>query len=231
MNAREQMEELFSQYLENELIFASKLYAEVFADTISESAYYQTLSRMCKSGYLHRLSKGVYCRPEKTRFGLVLPSESKITETFTEKEQGVIVGYALYNSLGLTTQISKIIEIYSSLLDENVKQIGNIILKKFLLKYDESSQMAIKMLEILYHYKEIEDINNKQFIKFCEAYAKQYSEAATEYILQHISYPKWTIAFLREVLNYYHVDNNLSKYLSALSEYKIPRMEDINEAA
>ena len=96
MNAREQMEELFSQYSENELIFASKLYAEVFADTISESAYYQTLSRMCKTGYLHRLSKGVYCRPEKTRFGLVLPSESKITETFPEKEQGVIVGYSLY---------------------------------------------------------------------------------------------------------------------------------------
>ena len=93
MNAREQMEELFSQYSENELIFASKLYAEVFADTISESVYYQTLSRMCKRGYLHRLSKGVYCRPEKTRFGLVLPSESKITETFTEKEQGVILAY------------------------------------------------------------------------------------------------------------------------------------------
>ncbi|WP_316637682.1 hypothetical protein [uncultured Ruminococcus sp.] len=91
--------------------------------------------------------------------------------------------------------------------------------------------MAIKMLEILYHYKEIEDINNAQFIKYCQQFASQYNDSIVEYILQHISYPKWTIAFLREVLDYYHVENNLSQYLSSLSEYKIPKMEDIYAAA
>ena len=35
----------------------------------------------------------------------------------------------------------------------------------------------------------------------------------------------------REVLEYYHVENNLNKHLSALSEYKIPKMEDIYETA
>lgn len=231
MGAREQMEYVFSQYSENELIFVSRLYAEKFAEKISETVYYKTLSRMCKSEYLHRVSKGVYCRPEKTRFGMAFPSERKITETFTEKKQGVIVGYSLYNSLGLTTQISKRIEVYSSLIEENVKQIGNIFIKKVSLTFDDSSLMVIKMLEVLYHYREIEDINNKQFIRFCEAYVKHYNELTTEYIIQQINYPKWTIAFLREVLDYYHVENNLNKHLSALSEYKIPKMEDIYETA
>lgn len=231
MSARAQMEELFNRYSENELIFASKVFAEHFSGLMTEAAYYKNLSRMCKDGYLHRLSKGVYCRPEKTRFGVILPSDSKITQTFTEKEQGVVIGYSLYNSLGLTTQISKFTEIYSALLEEKIKQIGNILLKRYILDYSEKSCLAIQMLEILYHFKEIEDINNAQFIRFCQEYVKKYNEAATDYILQHISYPKWTIAFLREVLNYYHVDNNLSKYLSSLSEYKIPKMEDIDAAA
>lgn len=231
MNARAQMEELFNQYSENELIFASKVYSEHFSEAMTEAAYYKNLSRMCKSGYLHRLSKGVYCRPEKTRFGVTLPSDSTITQTFTENEQGVVIGYSLYNALGLTTQISKYTEIYSALLEEKVKQIGSILLKRHILNYSEDSCMAIKMLEILYHYKEIEDINNAQFIKYCQQFASQYNDSIVEYILQHISYPKWTIAFLREVLDYYHVENNLSQYLSSLSEYKIPKMEDIYAAA
>ena len=231
MNARAQMENVFNQYSENELIFASKVYEEHFSVSMTEAAYYKNLSRMCRNGYLHRLSKGVYCRPEKTRFGIILPSESRITRTFTEKEQGVVIGYSLYNALGLTTQISKFTEIDSALPEENIKQIGNILLKRYMLKYSEKTCLAIQMLEILYHFKEIEDMNNAQFIRFCEKYIKEYSEATTDYILQNISYPKWTIAFLREVLNYYHVENNLSKYLSSLSEYRIPKMEEINAAA
>lgn len=231
MTAKARMEELFNQYSENELIFASKVYSEHFSDVMTEAAYYKNLSRMCNDGYLHRLSKGVYCRPEKTRFGVILPSDNQIMQTFTEKDQGVVVGYSLYNTLGLTTQISKYTEVYSALLEEKVKQIGSVLLKKYILEYSKNSCFVIQMLEILYHYKEIEDINNAQFIQFCQRFVEQYSDTATDYILKHISYPKWTIAFLREVLNYYHVENNLSKYLSSLSEYKIPKMEDIYAAA
>lgn len=51
-------------------------------------------------------------------------------QTFTEKDQGVVVGYSLYNALGLTTQISKYTEVYSAVLEEKVKQIGNVLLVK-----------------------------------------------------------------------------------------------------
>ena len=36
---------------------------------------------------------------------------------------------------------------------------------------------------------------------------------------------------MREVLNYYGVENNLNMYLSSLSEYKFPKMEEIYEIA
>ena len=40
-----------------------------------------------------------------------------------------------------------------------------------------------------------------------------------------------TISFLREILNYHKVENNLDEYLSSLSEYKHPKMEELYEAA
>lgn len=59
----------------------------------------------------------------------------------------------------------------------------------------------------------------------------EYREDAFEVVQKTIGYPKWTIAFLREVLNYHHTPNNLSRYLSALSNYPIPRMEELYETA
>ena len=44
-------------------------------------------------------------------------------------------------------------------------------------------------------------------------------------------FKKSTIAFQREVLNYYGIRNCLDRHLSAMSKYKHPKMEEIYEAA
>lgn len=46
------------QFPENELIFASKLYADQLCKAVSEETYYQTLGRMCKAGFPLQNSKG-----------------------------------------------------------------------------------------------------------------------------------------------------------------------------
>ena len=60
------------QFPENELIFASKLYADQLCKAVSEETYYQTLGRMCKAGSLCRIAKGTYCSavPKGNRCGL-----------------------------------------------------------------------------------------------------------------------------------------------------------------
>ena len=67
--------------------------------------------------------------PKKTRFGTILPSDQEIVDLFTRQNNGVIVGYGLYNSLGVTTQVSKRLTAYSSLADEQLKQIGNVVVQ------------------------------------------------------------------------------------------------------
>ena len=231
MRNRERILAEFQVVPKNTLIMTGKLYREKFSEQMSEAAFTQAICRLSKSGEIERISKGIYCMPKKTRFGTILPSDREIVDMFTRQNNGIIVGYGLYNSLGVTTQVSKRLTAYSSLVDEQLKQIGNVIVQKYDLDYTDEAKAVICIMELLHHYKEIQDIDYSAFLRNAEALSKQYNERAFEVVQRVIGYPKRAVAFLREALNYYHVPNSLSKYLSALSNYRIPRMEELYAAS
>lgn len=60
---------------------------------------------------------------------------------------------------------------------------------------------------------------------------KYYSNDETLYVLENHKFKKSTIAFLKHILDYHHIQNTLSDYLSSLSKYKIISMEEIYEFA
>ena len=231
MNSRVIIEQQLARYSENELIFASRFYREHCADSMSEAAYYKSLQRMCEAEALTKIAKGVYCKPLKTRFGTVLPSEKEIIKAFTQNSTGMVVGYTLYNSMQLTTQVSKNIHVYSSCLEEQKKQVGSVSLQNYQMNFEEDVVRTIQMLEVLQNYYKIQDLNQVQFLKMCEQYALNYNNEACEYVFEKIKYLKRTIAFLQKILEYHNVPNNLNRYLSELSEYRIPSMEALYETA
>ena len=231
MKSRKQIEAILSEYPENALFFASRVYQEKFSDKMNEAAYYQMLSRMCKDGSIMRIAKGVYCRPKISKFGTIPPSESVIVRSFTENGQGVVVGYSLYNALKLTTQVPKRIFAYSSLLKEQHRQIGNVVLYQSSMKFYPDVCAVVRMLDILQHYGEIQELEQEQFLKVCSEFAGQYNDSTTNYVLTNMHYPKHTVAFLRDVLDYHGRSHTLNRNLSSLSDYKIPRMEALYEAA
>ena len=216
---------------ENELIFASKLYIQQLSSEVTESAYYKTLERLCKAGDLCKIAKGTYYRPKASKYGIVPPSQKEIVAAFTEKEKGTVVGYSLYNSLKLTTQVSKTVEVFSSALEQQTKNISNVLLQFCNLIYTPEVNGMIHMMEVLQNFSEIQDLNYSQFIKYCEQFSETYNDAVFEQVCQQIKYQKKTIAFLRNILMHFQVPNNLNRYLSSLSEYKYPSMEEIYEAA
>ena len=124
-----------NNYKENELIFASKLYKEKLYEYINETNFYKMLERMCKNKELLKISKGIYYKPTITKYGMVSPTEKQIIETFTKNNTGMIIGYKMYNDLKLTTQVSKNIEILSSNLDNHLKRINHITIRKIELNY------------------------------------------------------------------------------------------------
>lgn len=223
--------EAIGHFKENELIFASKLYKSELSDKISEAAYYKTLERMCKSGELVKIAKGTYHLPKASKYGIVPPSEKDIISAFTENGTGTVVGYSLYNSLNLTTQISKSVSVMSSTLEGFTKNIRNVTVRHAPLVYSEAVENMVHGLEVLQNFSSIQDMNYAAFLAYTEKLAELYNETATKEIIATKLYKKSTIAFLQEILNHYQVENSLENYLSSLSEYKYPRMEELYEAA
>ena len=218
-------------YKENELIFASKLYKKKLNNQITEAAFYKTIERMCKSGTLIKIAKGTYHLPKISKYGIVPPTDKEIISAFTNNGTGTIVGYSLYNNLNLTTQVSKSIDVMSSALDCFTKTIRNVTVKQVKIDYSEKVINMIHSLEVLQNYYNIQDLNNLSFLMYTKIISEQYSDEVFEKVINVINYKKSTIAFLREILNYYKIENNLNMYLSSLSEYKYPKMEEIYETA
>ena len=231
MKTKERIDSLLRDYPENTLIFADRIYREKFSGELSEAAYYQVLSRMCKTGEIIRISKGIYCRPKVSKFGMVPPSEKELVQSFTENEQGVVVGYTLYNELKLTTQVPKRVYVYSSLPEEQCRQIGNVVLQKHDVKFTPEVCSFVRMMDVLQHYGQIQELNRKQFLEVCSEFVEQYNVRTADYVLTNMHYPKRTLAFMREVLDYYGKKHTLDRRLSSLSDYKIPKMEALYEAA
>lgn len=224
------IETVIEQEPENKLLEASTLYQKWFG-TVPEMTYYKTLERMSKQGSLVHLTKGLYYRPKKSRFGAIPISEKEIVGHYTSDGQGIVIGYRLYNQKGLTTQISKRVEVLSSAVSEQKKNIQNVCVTNSGIALTQDTIPVIETMEILQNYKSIEDIRKAALAAYMKEFVKEYSDSAAVFVLKNRKYKKSTIAFLERFLNYFGVENTLCQFLSALSTYAIPEMEEFYETA
>mgnify|MGYP000844028345 FL=1 len=219
------------RYPELKIIDARQIHKEKFSE-IPEQAFYQVVSRMAKAGEIERLTKGIYCRPKSGRFGKILSSEKDILEHYLgkNKKNGIVIGYRMYTMYGLTTQLSKDIQMNSNIPLEEKRQIRNVSVKKADLRFDASTKKLIELLEVLQHHKEIEDLNYKNLWKFLSAASEHYNENKLGNILGEIKYKKSTLASLKNVLDHFGVSNTVGKYLKGTSKYDALDVEKIYEA-
>lgn len=223
MNYTKIVKEEIKKYKETELINSNQLFLNALSN-IPEFTYYKILERMVKNNEIARISKGIYVIPKKTEFGLITYSEKKILNFYLENNNGLYKGYYLYNHLGLTTQISKITEIYSSILDQETKSINNFRIQKINIELNEENKSLIELLEVLENYDKIEDLNLNNFISYIKKSIKFYNETNLKYILRNKKYKKSTIAFLEVILYKFNIKNTLNQYLNRTSKYKIPNL-------
>lgn len=107
-----------SEYIEDKINKLPKGYVFTYIDFMNEvskrEAVIKHLNRMAASGKINKLSKGKYFKPQETVFGSLLPDQRQIVKDLLEengKLLGYITGYSIYNTLGLTTQVSSVIQI------------------------------------------------------------------------------------------------------------------------
>ena len=213
----------------NEIFFASDKY-KIFVKGVTELNYYKVLERMYKGNKIAKVSKGVYYIPKKSKFGNIPISESEIIKSIIkEKYDGIEIGYGLYNSFGLTTQITKNRSFYCNSINNSNKRIKSNYFKYLNMEFNENIICTIQTLEILQNYSKIENLNSAAFVKYINVLKTCYKDKEVNEVLQQIKYKKSTIAFLQELLGYLNVENSLEKYLSKLSKYNIPSWRENNE--
>ena len=230
MSSRERIETFLQSITENTIIEANVIY-DLFADDITEAAFYKTLERLCENGSLAHLARGLYYKPKKSRFGNLPIGEQDIIAHYIKDQRGLVVGYRLYNRNGLTTQISKQTEVFSNRISGERKTVQNVVIRNISCNLNEERASVIETLEILQNYSKIEDINHKALIAYMEKFACSYSDNEAIYVIEHMKYKKSTIAFLESFLNYLQVRNSLKRFLSSMSVYANPTMEEIYETA
>ncbi len=221
--------ERINSYPELKIINAQQLYQSEFGSS-SELAFYKQLSRLEQEGQLVRLTRGIYCRPQKGRFGQIASSERQILQYFLGKNlrNGVIVGYHMYNNYGLTTQVPKKTILYSKVVGYDTMSIQNITAVKASLTFDNATKKLIELLDVLENYLLIEDLNKKNMITLISNALKLYQDTKLEKIVRAIKVKKSTLASLKNTLDYFEIENNISKYLSKTSKYRALSMEELH---
>lgn len=106
-------------------------YSDFSNEVKSENALKLTLFRLVRAGKIERLSKGRFYKPKQGIIGKLNPDEYEVVKDLLKLNNrviGYITGLGVFNSLGLTTQMSSIIQIGSN-IDKKQIQRGKYIIK------------------------------------------------------------------------------------------------------
>ncbi len=224
MNYTKEITNVIKKFKPLEIINSKKVYQENFSN-IPEGTYYKVIERLFKAKKIERVAKGMYCVPKKTEFGTIIDCSENIINKYTQNNSGMFVNYKMYFENNLTTQVPKHIHIFSNNVDFETRSFNNITILKKNIEFNKKNKAVITIMEVLENYHKIEEFNINNFVKMYCDYLKQYEEKAVIEVIEKIKYKKRTIAFFKEILDVNKKENNLNKYLSTLSKYRIPYEE------
>ena len=128
----------------------------------------QTMSRMVSSGRVKRLSKGKFYIPRKGIMGPRKPSDSALVRSVLydgERLRGYITGLALFNRLGLTTQIPRTVTVAVE-RGRQEKDFGTIRIKSVPSRFPvrEADIPLFEFLDVLRDIKSIPDTDFNQVL-------------------------------------------------------------------
>jgi len=224
MSCRIKIEEYVDGLDNEDIIFISKLYSEKFSK-YSEGAFFKIMERMVKEKKLVRLSKGIYFKNSENYTYNV---DTILNYYFGENnDNGMYIGYQLYSKYGISEAIKDYFELYSTIVDQDKKNIGNIAISKVPMELNYDNTRIIEAFEILQNYDSIEKFSKEKFSIYARQFALGYNDESALRVLEKMKYKKSSIAFMKSILDMYRVDNSLGKYLNCASKYKIPKVSKV----
>ncbi|WP_246222868.1 DUF6088 family protein [Draconibacterium halophilum] len=198
------------------------------------SAATKAIERLIEKGVIKRITTGVFYKPKKSVFGELRPRETEIIKPYLY-EQGkriaYITGTALYNNMGLTTQVPKIVKIASRSKRIYIDS-GSIKAKpvKSYVDVTEENYPLLEILDVLKDFTKIPDMDKKSGIRFLQDKLNSLSEKETNTLVKYaLKYPPRVRAFLGAILNEIsgQENSNLKQSLNPLTTYSLNLNENI----
>lgn len=170
------------------------------------SAAAKAIERLIKKGLISRASTGLFYKPKKTAFGNLKPKEEELLKPYLFDGQArvaYITGTALFNRMGLTTQVPKNIRV-ASRSKRIFTKVGSIQVKpvKSYVDVTNDNYYLMELLDVLKDFKTIPDTEKSQVIKFMLQKFKELSKKEKDSLVElAIKYPPRVRAFTGALLN------------------------------
>jgi hypothetical protein len=201
-----------------------------FTDEVNKKeAVIKYLNRLAASGKIVKLSKGKFYKPEETPFGMLQPEQSQIVKDLLEKDGktiGYITGLGIYNMLGLTTQVSSIIQVGKNESNSRPSLKRGRFRISFIRQKNIITKENIPLLQILDAIRYIKKIPDTDVTASCkrltEILSKISDEDITSLVRLSIKYPPVTRALLGAILEFLGKETwELIATLNPITKYKV----------
>lgn len=199
MNYTKQVREYCGKYSKG-LIDISVVRNTVFSD-IPYKTLLKIFNRLKEEGIVEIVSKGVYSIGKKKI------DERKVLSEYTSNGKGMIVGYALFNKIGLTLYQDERIVIYTNAITTKQKSIGNLLLKKVDLIFTDEIIDLVSLLEILDIGFGIRGGDYLTYRNVVELLAKTCTDDNFKQVIVAVRYKYSTIVKLNELMNRLKINN------------------------
>ncbi len=189
----------------------------------------KAIERLISEKQIRRISTGIFYKPKKTVFGELKPGEEDLLRPYLfigTNRIAYITGIALYNRMGLTTQVPKDIKVASKTKEVRTK-IGNITVRRVKSYVDVTNENyhLLEILDALKDFKQIPDLNKKFAINLLINTLISLTKSELSNLVQYgKEYPPRARAFLGAILEKNNMDidlGQLKQSLNPLTEYKL----------
>ncbi len=220
-----------SDYIRLKIDKFPKGYVFTYEDFITEvnkkEAIIKNLNRMALSGKIFKLSKGRFYKAEPTPFGNLLPDQYQIVKDLLEKNGkpiGYITGLGIYNQLGLTSQVSNVIQIGKNEVRPSLQRDRyKITFIKQKNKITKENIPLLRILDSIRYIKQIPDANIAGSCNRLLAIVNELSTGTRSTLTKlALKYPPATRALLGAIMESLGENTStLRKSLNPITIYKL----------
>jgi hypothetical protein len=165
----------------------------------------KALERLQKKGIIKKISKGIFYKPEETRFGTLGPDYNALLNRLLFKKGkrvGYVTGGELYNQLNLTTQNYFKTKIATNRSRIKIEKgwLKTSTVKSY-AEITEDNYQLLGVLDALKDIRNISDTSTSQAIKILSGKLVNFSKSAIEDLLRlSMNYPPRVRALLGAIV-------------------------------